>query len=432
MGPAPRNSRAGRPDPSHPPVLHAKTDKHEYRREVQTWTTHLRNAAGNKDKTAMTLRMELVNSLRSAMSPDIQEVVNSLHDEGIIDADQADPDLQEDYLRIILNKVAYDTPNEAVNRIAESFKKTHSCKRDDNESIASYVTRFRGRASRYLSLSRLSPRSRESQLLALVMIENAGLDATTQANVKLQLAAMAEQDKPSAEVNEAEEVNVCIAELEKVKHTAKKASELLEHLNANEDDDSSSSSSDDSSSEESKDDPAIKMNPTQHQTLKNYMKSILMSVDKEWQAAPEPSAAATESAFKQDDVVRFHLEHACSVLSSITAPIAPKPMSKHEVQRVVTSYLANNPPSKAASADNSRHGEKKYKSKAEKMREVKNRTSCKACGKRGHWATDPECGENSSGDKPRPQKKKKTDQGDRVEINEIDNEKEAIEQVFRE
>lgn len=232
MGPASRAFRGVKSDPSHPPTLSAKTDKHEYRREVQTWTTHLRNAAANKDKTAMTLRLELVNILRSAMSPDTQEVVNALHDEGVIDADQANAELQEEYLRVILNKVAYDTPNEAVDRIAESFKKTHNCKREENESISSYVTRFRGQASRYLSLSRLSPRSRESQLLALVMIENAGLDATTQANVKLQLAAMAEQDKPTTgkAVDGAEEVSIRIAELEKIKHTAKKAQKMLEKL----------------------------------------------------------------------------------------------------------------------------------------------------------------------------------------------------------
>ena len=161
---------------------------------MHTWVTHLRNAARNEDRVAKTLRMELVSVLRSRMSVDLQEVVNGLDAEGVIDVDNADPAVQEEYLSVVLDKVAYDTPTEGVNRIAEAFQRTHSCKRGPNEQVATYVARFRGAAARYLSLSKLSPRSRESQLLALVLIQNAGLDETTQNNVKLQLAHMAEQE----------------------------------------------------------------------------------------------------------------------------------------------------------------------------------------------------------------------------------------------
>lgn len=171
-----------------------------------------------EDRQAKTIRMELVSALRSKMSLDLQEVVNGLNAEGVIDEDtvligNADPVKQEEYLRIVLDKVAFDTPTEAVNRIAEVFAKTHSCKRGASEGISTYVAHFRGAASHYLSLSKLSPRSRESQLLALVMIENVGLDATTQANVKLQLAVMAD------ETNEKNQEAVVIPQVEAIGKT---------------------------------------------------------------------------------------------------------------------------------------------------------------------------------------------------------------------
>ena len=106
------------------------------------------------------------------------------------------------------------------------------------------------------------------------------------------------------------------------------------------------------------------------------------------------------SLFKQDDSVNFHLEHACTVLSTITTPITSKAMSKQEVQNMMTSFLANN-------------GQKQSKSEKPKggearMKKRKQRSTCNACGERGHWANDPECGnKNASPNSFTPRKKSK-------------------------
>lgn len=44
--------------------------------------------------------------------------------EGVIDKDDADSLKKEEYLRVNLDKVAFDTPTKAVIRIAEAFSKT--------------------------------------------------------------------------------------------------------------------------------------------------------------------------------------------------------------------------------------------------------------------------------------------------------------------
>ena len=347
-----------------PPVLTPSTDKHVYRRAVSTWITHLKNAAENKDRQAKTIRMELVSALRSKMSLDLQEVVNGLNAEGVIDEDNADPVKQEEYLRIVLDKVAFDTPTEAVNRIAEAFAKTHACKRGASEGISTYIARFRGAASRYLSLSKLSPRSRESQLLALVMIENAGLDDTTQANVKLQLAVMADEsnqksqdaaDIPQVEtigkteltltVNAIKKALCLITEkVEEADHTAelKEKTEDEERQSDSDLSDKSSSGSEsdvESTSDEAgegigngqyfraptlattprEDEEMVRLSPHESQTLINYLKKasrLLHSPHPANKSSREDLSqfsthtnAKSQGKYIQDDTVFFHLEH---------------------------------------------------------------------------------------------------------------------------
>ena len=438
-----------------PPVLTPSTDKHVYRRAVSTWITHLKNAAENKDRQAKTIRMELVSALRSKMSLDLQEVVNGLNAEGVIDEDNADPVKQEEYLRIVLDKVAFDTPTEAVNRIAEAFAKTHSCKRGASEGISTYVARFRGAASRYLSLSKLSPRSRESQLLALVMIENAGLDATTQANVKLQLAVMADETSqknqetvvvPQVETIGKTELKLTVNAIKKAlslitdkideaemaePRTMDEESEGSNSYNTHQAGGSNESSSSESDAESSSDkreeksgrgqyirapsraadvEDGVHLSPHESQSMINYLKKA-----SKFLSAPQPTTQATgettsqfsvhsnaksQGKYIQDDTVFFHLEHACSVLSTLNVGnVARQSMSKNEIQNFMKSYLSNPQIQSSLMAGNgggstpgagSSRGDSRGR-RDRKMQEFKAKTKCRRCGKVGHWKGDKEC-----------------------------------------
>ena len=425
---------------------------------------------------------------------DLQEVVNGLNAEGVIDEDNADPVKQEEYLRIVLDKVAFDTPTEAVNRIAEAFAKTHSCKRGTSEAISTYVARFRGAASRYLSLSKLSPRSRESQLLALVMIENAGLDATTQANVKLQLAVMADETSqknqdarvvPQVETIGKTELKLTVAaikkalsliteKMEKGESVANTAAQEGTHgsshpeiITRDSDGNKSSSSSEsdpdrsesnlDKAEEESRlrplgagnyvraPSPAAEpqdfeegMHLSQHESLSmiNYLtkaSKLLATPQSGLQASGEDTSqfsvhthAKSQGKYLQDDTVFFHLEHACSVLSTLNVGSVARQLNKSEIHDVIKSYLANPQVQSSLMAGNSvgttpgggssREGELRAK-RDKKFQDFKAKTRCRKCGKRGHWRGDKECEATDAdldiaGDDTEPASKRQRGNGD--------------------
>ena len=106
---------------------------------------------------------------------------------------EAPPEQQEDMVEKILQLVAPDRPNDRVKRLQNLVKEIHMCTRKTTEDPAVYTSRFEGLAHDYLSQSSGQQGQLESQIFALMLIDNAKLPAQTVNALTLQLTADAKQ-----------------------------------------------------------------------------------------------------------------------------------------------------------------------------------------------------------------------------------------------
>jgi len=183
-----------------PPLLPGQ-DRQKWRRDVTSWMDFIsRRAHAGEKKSAATLAT-LAYVLYGGLHSSYQNVLDHARDRGFLKFD-ADASRQRAVVEQIIDLIGRDTPLETINRLLNAYQKVHTCVRYDTEQPSKYATRFRGLASLYLSLAGVSARQQESQLLAMVMLQNARLSQDTQNAVKLQLVTQSEQNGPSSRLHQ--------------------------------------------------------------------------------------------------------------------------------------------------------------------------------------------------------------------------------------
>jgi len=115
----------------------------------------------------------------------------------------------------IIDRIGKDTPLEIVNRLPSYYQRVHTCVRYDDEQPSKFATRFRGLASEYMSLAGVSATDQESQLMGMVMLQNARLPQDTQNAVKLQLVTQGQQKAEAPVLNPLELRQSVAGELQK-------------------------------------------------------------------------------------------------------------------------------------------------------------------------------------------------------------------------
>ena len=89
--------------------------------------------------------------------------------------------------------IGHETPIESTTRLLTAYKAVHACTRYPNEPIDRFTVRYRGAASHYMDLANVASKSQDSQLLAMVLLENAQLTPDTLQGAKLQLVQKPQQ-----------------------------------------------------------------------------------------------------------------------------------------------------------------------------------------------------------------------------------------------
>lgn len=98
---------------------------------------------------------------------------------------------QEQAVKTIISLVGEDTPIDVTNRIPSDYQKLHACVRPENETKSNFADRFRGFTSEYMALVGISANGEDSQLIAMVLLENSKLDENTINAMTIQLVAKA-------------------------------------------------------------------------------------------------------------------------------------------------------------------------------------------------------------------------------------------------
>jgi hypothetical protein len=101
-----------------------------------------------------------------------------------------------------------------------AYKAVHACTHYPNEPVDRFTVRYRGAASHYMDLANVASNSQDSQLLALVLLENTQLSPDTLQGAKFQPVQQA-LPRTSTSSSNATEV---------AKKNSSKCSEMLEIL----------------------------------------------------------------------------------------------------------------------------------------------------------------------------------------------------------
>jgi len=173
------------------PPLNPGQDRKAWRRDVEAWVDFITQRANSGEKASKATQATFGYLLYSAVHSSYQSVLNNARDSGTLDLRTAEDSTRA--VRKIVELIGEDTPLEDTNRVVSAYQDVHQCCRLDNESPSIYADRFRGLASVYMSLVGISSTTSDSQLLAMVLLQNAKLDKNTNNAIKIQLITQASQ-----------------------------------------------------------------------------------------------------------------------------------------------------------------------------------------------------------------------------------------------
>ena len=131
------------------------------------------------------------------IAPRLQGRLGQRRDHGDLVFD-GDAEHQEAAVKTIIALVGEDTPVDVTNRILAAYQKLHACTRHIDEMPSKFAYRFRGLACEYMTLSGISVNGKESQLIAMVLLQNAKLDVNTSNAITIQLVSKAEARKANS------------------------------------------------------------------------------------------------------------------------------------------------------------------------------------------------------------------------------------------
>ena len=180
------------------PALVPGQDRQKWRRDVMSWMDIVETRAKVKDKKSIATEATFAYVLYDAVDSCYQKVLDHARDSGTLSFD-GEKQRQKAVVMKIIELIGQDTPLEIIDRLLSVYKQVHTCIRLQNEQPSQFATRFRGLASKYMSLAGVSATEQESQLLAMVMLQNARLPSDTQNAVKIQLVAQGQQRTSSSQ-----------------------------------------------------------------------------------------------------------------------------------------------------------------------------------------------------------------------------------------
>ena len=151
--------------------------------------------AESGEKTAKANVRTMGYLLYQALHDDYKSVLNHAHDSGqLVLRGGID---QGSAVNTIIALVAEDTPIDVTNRILTAYQKLHASK---------FADRFRRLASEYMTLAGILADGKDSQMIAMILLQNAKLDENTSNDITIQLVAKADSRK----VSNAFGANACI------------------------------------------------------------------------------------------------------------------------------------------------------------------------------------------------------------------------------
>lgn len=195
--------------PTDPPPFTLVTNKFKWRQQVRTWVRIVKRMSDGGCKIAKATNSALGDSLYLAVDESSRYLLDHALHTGELSLDPAedDPD-QSKMIEKILDIVAEESPTESIKRLVSMMQDVHQCVRHNNESPIVFARRFKGLASLYLNNCHSGNTIQDSQLFAMILLQNAKLPETTMNHLILQLISES-TTKGSSHISE----NVTLSEV---------------------------------------------------------------------------------------------------------------------------------------------------------------------------------------------------------------------------
>jgi hypothetical protein len=169
--------------PEDAPSLYPGADRFSWHRQVAAWVSYIQRRADAGDKTCKSHAATLSDLLYAAAHPSYQKVLELAKSASL---DFSVPtEKQPAVVQEIVRLIGYESPIEATSRILAAYKAAHACICYPNETLDKFTVSYRGVASNYMDLANVSCSSQDSQLLAMVLLENAQLTSDSLQGAKL-------------------------------------------------------------------------------------------------------------------------------------------------------------------------------------------------------------------------------------------------------
>lgn len=324
------------------PVLKACTDKFKYKADVNMWMDRVRVFAAGGDTRAKGIANGYGYALYAAMDSCFQKTI----DAAILVGDvKLGPDgdnfltFEEHKLIVssLLKHVAKESPTDAARRFISQARNVYGCKRNKSESFTTFVDRFRGIAQTHLNSFHDAPSEQEKQHVALIMLENAGLDDSTYNTILTMLVNTGEQSSRTDPI-----ISMRTSELSSIKNSISSVQNVID---------------------QSIDDQLTK-DSINHEIL--IIRDKIQTVAKRCSSHP----------FNEAPTLSFTLENAMSALRDIRSSI-----SETRDEAITGNLLSAN-----LKSTNNLQGQYITPGTG-----AKKETFCLVCGEKGHWARDREC-----------------------------------------
>jgi hypothetical protein len=349
--------------PDEAPPLYPGADRFRWRRQVSAWVSYIQRRADAGDKTCKSHAATLSDLLYAAAHPSYQKVLELAKSASL---DFSVPtEKQPDVVQEIVRLIGYETPIEATSRLLTAYKEVHACIRYPSETLDKFTVRYRGVASNYMDLANVSCNSQDSQLLALVLLENAQLTPDTLQGAKLQLVQQAQQ-RVTRSNDQAQPAH---------KQCIDKCTQMLSTLSV-------------AVPESFPDTEETDGDPVTLPRLQ-YMEFISCLTD------IKTILNAKTPGYDQDGVSdRPHpifLDDAVLVLQTMTSPKTARAHIQIQTDAPAPVFFASNKSSKTPTSNITACQPLTQPADGDSFNSLKKRTRCHACNRYGHWKGDPSC-----------------------------------------
>jgi hypothetical protein len=355
--------------PDEAPPLFAGADRLRWRKAVAAWVSYITRRAAAGEKICKSHAATLSDLLFAAVHHSYQKVIELAKADGL---DFSVPTAEQPAVVLrMVRLIGYDTPVEVTSRLLAAYKAVHACVRYPNETLDKFATRYRGCASHYMELAHASIDSQDSQLLAMVLLENAHLTQDAMQSAKLQLVQQAQQRSLHSPQKQ----------MPAIAPSLSKCSEMLSALQ------SLSPISEGSGSDS--DETHYTLTAEQHQFMNSgvqEIKNALLSWTTVSYELTDPAAESPTPSFLQDAVIVLQ-----NMYSQDTRPKRDAYQETPNSLAAELNSLKKSMTTLLASHAGISVGSRSTDAGTEQVKAAKKRTRCHDCNRFGHWKGDVEC-----------------------------------------